>query len=70
MGEEALRFFRGERPRVEEPLPAPAAEGVKGVGLRPRLDALGDHLHPEILRERQDRFHDRRLRGGSGGGLN
>ena len=44
-----------------ESLGVAAAERPQGVDLDAVLDALGDRLHPEMMRELEDRLRERRL---------
>src|SRR4051812_29969407 len=55
---------RGRQRRAEvEALVLIAAHRLERVELLERLDALGDHLEPQAVRERDDRLHDRRVVG-------
>src|SRR3954453_18239046 len=47
-------------PRHQEALRVVATDLTQPLGLRLGLDALGDHVQPQAVRERYDRGHDRR----------
>ncbi len=61
VGKQLCEFGGGKRPREVVALAEATAERAERGDLRGVLDPFGDRLHPEVVRELEDRFRERRL---------